>query len=173
MHKSLASTFGSSILVLAFAVHAETIHPASIPEIVKQDILKRHPFAHDLQGSHETHFGEKLLEVSYKDETNQTLLELFTSHGHLFTNELLIDDIAEIQPPVIATLKREFQHYEIQKSELIGNPNGIGEEYEIYLKAVGTDWKLSITEQGVILDKQAAIHEQNVQSQVIFIGTSI
>lgn len=173
MRKSLASIAGFSIWLLTITGYAQTIHPASIPEAVKQDILQRHPAAKDLQGSHETHFGERLLEVGYKDETGQTILELFTSHGHLFTNELLIEDLDEIQPPVIASLKREFPHYEIQKAELIGNPNGSGEEYEIYLKADGRDWKVSISDQGVILEKQTTFPEQHVQSKIIYKGASI
>ncbi|AEG00086.1 hypothetical protein [Methylomonas methanica] len=173
MRKSLASTFGTGLLVLAVAAHAEAIHPASIPEIVKRDIMKRHPSAQNLQGSHETHFGKKLLEVSYKDADGQTLLELFTSHGDLFTNEILIEDIDEIQPRVIARLKKEFQQYAIQKAELIGNPNGVGEEYEIYLKAAGRNWKISITDQGVILDKQPEILKQKGLTKVIYVGAPI
>lgn len=157
MNKLLVSIFGIGVLLLAFAVQAEPIHPASIPESVKQNILKRHPSAQDLQGSHETHFGEKLLEVNYRNENDQTFTELFTSHGRLFTNELLIEDFDEIAPAVITTLNREFSRYKIKKAELIGNPNKSGEEYEIYLHEDTTDWKVSITEQGVILDKQAAI----------------
>jgi hypothetical protein len=161
MKKLSSIIFGTGILLLAFTVRAETIHPASIPEAVAQNILKRYPSAQDLQGSHETHFGEKLLEVRYKDETGQTIMELFTSHGHLFTNELLIEDFDEIDPAVINTLKKEFPHYQITQAELIGNPNGSGEEYEIYLQMDSTDWKVSITEKGLILEKQADIVMNN------------
>ena len=81
-------------------------------------------------------------------------MELFTSHGHLFTNEVQIEDLTEIFPTVIAALKKEFPQYEIKRAELIANPNTIGEEYEIYLHADGTDWKVSVTDQGIFQDKQ-------------------
>lgn len=164
MKKLSPSLFGAGILVLAFSIQAETIHTASIPEAVSQNIMKRHPAAQDLQGSHETHFGEKLLEVRYRDATGQTIMELFTSHGHLFTNEVVIEDFDEIDPAATETLKREFLRYQITKAELIGNPNGSGEEYEIYLTAEGTDWKVSMTEHGVILDKQPAILINKLES---------
>lgn len=147
-----------SIFVLSAAVtaHAEAVQPASIPEKVSQNILKRHPNAQDMQASHETHFGQKLLEVSFKDEAGQPLMELFTANGHLFTNELLIEDLNEIYPAVIAALKKEFPQHEIKRAELIANPYSVGEEYEIYLHADGKDWKVSITDQGVFQDKQPA-----------------
>lgn len=158
MRTSLQKLIGLAVCSLTFGVQAETVHPASIPEQVRQNIVKRHPNAQDLQGSHETHFGERLLEVHYKDEAGQAIMELFTSQGHLFTNELVTEDFNEIYPPVMATLKTEFPDYTLKKAELIGNPNGVGEEYEIYLQVGGTDWKVSITDQGVILDKQPASH---------------
>lgn len=148
----------SSVAVIAFsftiAGHAEG-QSTAVPEKVSQNILKRHPAAYDLLAvGQETHFGQQLLEVSYKDETGQTNLELFTSKGHLLTNELLIEDFNEIYPQVIATLKQQFPQYELKRAELIGNPNGAGEEYEIYLHAAGADWRLAITGDGEILDKQ-------------------
>ncbi|MCK9608252.1 MAG: hypothetical protein M0R33_17545 [Methylomonas sp.] len=153
MRPFLVSSFAAITFSLASLGHADS-HPVSIPEKVSQNILKRHPSAYDLRASHETHFGQQLLEVGYKDETGQPILELFTSHGHLLTNELLIEDFQEIYPQVTAVLKREFPQHEFKKAELIGNPNGVGEEYEIYLHAAGTDWKVSVSGDGELLDKQ-------------------
>lgn len=147
-----------TVIAFSFAVaaNADGTPSASIPEKVSQNILKRHPAAHDMQAGHESHFGQQLLEVGYKDETGQQIIELFTASGHLLTNELLIEDFNEIYPQVIAVLKKEFPQHALKRAELIGNPNGVGEEYEIYLTANGSDWKVSITGDGTLLDKQPA-----------------
>lgn len=147
----------SSIAVIAFSLanvgHAAS-GPAAIPEKVVRNILKRHPAAQELQASQEIHFGQTLLEVSYKDEAGQSIMELFTSRGHLYTNELRIEDFNEIYPQVVAELKKEFPQHELKRAELVGNPNGVGEEYDVYLHAAGADWKVLITGDGKVLDKQ-------------------
>lgn len=158
MRPFLISACAVTAFSFAVAGHADSNPPAGIPEKVSQNILKRHPAAHDMQVGHESHFGQQLLEVGYKDETGQQIMELFTASGHLLTNELLIEDFNEIYPQVIAVLKKEFPRHalKLKKAELIGNPNGVGEEYEIYLTADGSDWKVSITGDGTLLDKQPA-----------------
>ncbi|QPK63693.1 hypothetical protein IVG45_01560 [Methylomonas sp. LL1] len=154
MLQLFASSLGFFALSLALAVNAEPGPSVSIPEKVSSNILKRHPKAQDMLATQETHFGQKLLEVSFKDETGQEILELFTAKGHLFTNEIKIEDLSEITPPVIASLKQEFPNYELQRAELIVNPNSVGEEYEIYLASAGKNWKVAIKDNGTILDKQ-------------------
>jgi hypothetical protein len=107
-----------------------------------------------MHGSPETHFGQKLLEVSFKVDTGEMLMELFTENGHLFTNEILVESYDGISQAAIGTLKTEFPNFTLQKIELIGNPNGSGEEYEIYLTSEGQQWKVSINDSGTMEDKQ-------------------
>jgi hypothetical protein len=154
MRTLLASILSLSLISLTTAVHADTVKPIAIPEKVSQNILKRHPKAQELQASHESHFGKQLLEVSFKDEAGQPVLELFNQQGHLYTNEVIIEDFNEIYPQVVAALKATFPKYELKRAEMIGNPNGVGQEYEIYLNADGVDWKVSVSGHGVIQDKQ-------------------
>ncbi|MCK9397028.1 MAG: hypothetical protein M0Q44_15730 [Methylobacter sp.] len=151
MRKFLTLTLGIAALAIVFSAKAE---PVSIPEKVAADILKRHPKAHELQASHEKHFGVELLEVVFKEEKDEPYLELFTHDGHLFANELLIEDLSEVSPAVIEVVKQHFPKYELKKAELIANPNGVGEEYEIYLVADGANWKVSINGQGGIEGKE-------------------
>ena len=134
--------------------HAETNVSIGIPENVHSYILKRHPYAHDMQASEEIHFGQKLLEVTFKDETDQEILELFTAKGHIFTNELKVEGLSGVSSEAVATLKQEFPNYMLRKTELVVNPNGVGEEYEIYLHANGYDWKVCINEKGELKEKQ-------------------
>lgn len=154
MRQLIATTCGCVIFAMFSAnLQAELIQ-VTIPEKVRADILKRHPKALDLQASHEIHFKRKLLEVSFKEEGNpDQLLELFREDGHLFSNELLMDDLSEAPPAIKTTLEQQFAGYTLKKAEMIANPNGTGEEYEIYLQVGSVNWKLSLTEKGEIQEK--------------------
>lgn len=154
MHPFFVSTLGIVVLSLAFAVRAEPTDQIAIPAKVSANIMKRHPEARDIQANHEIHFGTQLLEVSYKNQAGEQVLELFTPQGHLFTNELPMESVNQMSPQAMEALKSAFPNYQLQKAELIGNPNGVGEEYEIYLNSGGTNWKVSISDKGAIQDKQ-------------------
>lgn len=151
MHYRLTALLGLMTMIVTLSAQADA--STEIPDKVRNNILKRHPQATDMQASHETHFGQKLLEVGFKDETGREASELFTDKGHLFTNENKLEDIGGISQAAIATLKQEFPNYTLQKAEMIVNPNGIGEEYEIYLHANGGNWKISINNRGIIQEK--------------------
>ena len=151
MRQIITTTLGALLLsAVAFTVSAEQSAEISIPEKVKADIIKRHPTAHDLQASHENHFGHKLLEVTFKEDDKDTKLELFKADGNLFTDELPLDSLNEAPPAVKEALEKSFPGYELKKAELIANPNGPGEEYELYLVVGGVNWKVSINEKGNI-----------------------
>ncbi|MDD5277601.1 MAG: hypothetical protein PHR16_16165 [Methylovulum sp.] len=154
MRTLIKSALGLAIFFLAVTANAEIPEPVNIPGEISRDILKRHPTAKDMQASYETHFGVNLLEVSFKDEADEKFLELFTAKGHLYVNEQLIGNLGEVSPLAIDALKKEFPKYDLNKAELIVNPNGVGEEYEVYLSAEGSDWKVSVNDKGVIQDKQ-------------------
>ncbi len=65
-----------------------------------------------------------------------------------------IEGTGEISASALETLKTEFPNYIPKKTELVVNPNGVGEEYDIYLYANGLDWKISLKDRGNILEKQ-------------------
>ena len=136
------------------AASADTAQVVTIPEPVSSNILKRHPGAQDMKAVYETHFGQKLLQVSFKDEKGFEAVELFTGKNHLYGNVLVVEDLSEILPPVVVTLKKEFPQHVLQRVELIVNPNSAGEEYEIYLQSDNSHWKLAITDKGTVIDKQ-------------------
>jgi hypothetical protein len=127
----------------------------NIPEKVKASILKRHPTAQDLQASNEIHFQRQLLEVSFRVEgDNEQVLELFRDDGNLFGNELKLVDLTEAPDAVRDSLKTNFPNYTLKAAEMIANPNGNGEEYEVYLVSGGLNWKVSVSEKGVIEQKE-------------------
>jgi len=154
MRKSVASSVVATLLMAATPIQAETDLSNSIPEKVQANILKRHPGAHDMLATKETHFGQDLLEVTFKDENDQEILELFTTKGHIFTSELKVVGLSGLSTAAIETLKQEFPNHTLQKTELVVNPNGVGEEYELYLHADGYDWKVCINDKGELKEKQ-------------------
>lgn len=147
-----------TIISLAFSAHtvvaAESVE---IPAKAKAAILKRNPQAQDFQAQAETHFGNKLIEVSYKADAAQEerTLELFTPTGLLLTNEVLMEGYDQMPPPVFSALKTQFGDFKIEKAELIGNPNGAGEEYDIYILSQANHWRVSITDKGQIIEKKS------------------
>jgi hypothetical protein len=154
MRKSVTITLASLLLsAVTFTVNGQQSADVSIPEKVKADIAKRHPNAHDLQASHEIHFGRHLLEVSFRKDDNEQMQELFETDGSFFTNELLLENLFEAPPAVKESLEKNFPGYTLNKAELIANPNGVGEEYEIYLTVKTVNWKISINEKGNIEGK--------------------
>ncbi|MGR8930198.1 MAG: hypothetical protein ACU836_06105 [Gammaproteobacteria bacterium] len=151
MHHRLTTLFGLAATLLTICAHAD--ESANIPDKARENILKRHPTAHELEATYETHFGQKLIEVSFKEDSDQKSSELFTSKGHLFTNEETLIGLSGVSQDAVAALEKEFPNYMLQKTELIVNPNGVGEEYEIYLHANGSDWKINISQRGVVNEK--------------------
>lgn len=150
MNKPLLCVFLliASISAIAPPAAADT----AIPDKVRQHLLKRHPQATDLQASEESHFGTPLLKISYKDD-EQVNMELFKSSGALFTNVMPIEDPTPLSQELLKTLKTQFSDYQFKKGEMVANPNGVGEEYTLYLVANGLNWRILINEKGQLLDK--------------------
>jgi hypothetical protein len=132
---------------------AEEAGNVTIPDKVRANILKRHPQAQDLKASHETHFGQQLLEVSFKDTEDELKHELFRTDGALFANEILLANGLEISPDVTKVLADNFAGYRLEKAELVINPNGVGEEYELFIEVAGNKLKVSVNDKGSITAK--------------------
>ncbi|MDX8126490.1 hypothetical protein ACH5Y9_13785 [Methylomonas sp. BW4-1] len=146
-----ATTFYSSLST----AQAQDSASVAIPDKVRANILKRHPQAQDLKATQETHFGQQLLEVSFKDTEDELKHELFRTDGALFANEILLDNGLEISPDVTKVLADNFPGYKLHKAELVINPNGVGEEYELFIEVGGSKWKVAVNDKGKITDKDA------------------
>ena len=124
-----------------------------IPTKIKDNLLKHHPQATELQAQEVKHFDTKLTKVSFKEQ-DEVNMELFRSNGALYSNVLLLEDPTPLPSALINTLKKEFAEYAFKKAELVVNPNGVGEEYDIFLVANGANWLLSVTDKGQLLSKR-------------------
>ncbi|MGZ4958823.1 MAG: hypothetical protein ACXV7J_06200 [Methylomonas sp.] len=138
---------------IAATAIAEPVNPVTVPEKVSANILKRHPDAQELQASYESHFGFKLLEVAFKTGSGEPMQELFTLTGHLFTSEQPMASLSGLSPAASEALSQQFPNFQLKKAEQVTNPNGVGEEYELYLHAGGIDWKILINDKGKITQK--------------------
>lgn len=152
--RRLSTLVLGGLLGAVSTVSAQQSEMGGIPDKVRTSILKRHPQAQDFQLSHESHFGQQLMEVSFKDADNQLIHELFRSNGALFTNELLLESTQEIPPVVSKALNDQFPGYRLDKGELVVNPNGIGEEYELYIIVAGDRLKVAINDKGIVTAKE-------------------
>lgn len=132
---------------------AEDAGTVAIPDKARANILKRHPQALDLQASLETHFGQQLIEVRFKDADDQLRHELYRTDGAFFSTEFLREYGLDVTAEVIKALKDNFGDYRIEKGEVVVNPNGAGEEYELYLATAGGKWKVAINDKGTITAK--------------------
>lgn len=146
----LGSAALSGWLSTAQAQDAENV---AIPDKVRASILKRHPQAQELKAGHEAHFGQQLLEVRFKDSDDELKHELFRADGALFTNEILLANGLEISPEVTKVLADNFAGYKLEKAELVINPNGVGEEYELFIEVAGNKWKVEVNDKGKITAK--------------------
>lgn len=130
------------------ASHAEDAETVAVPDKARASIMKRHPQAQDLQASRETHFGQDLLEVRFKNADDQIQHELFRTNGAFFSTELTQNHGFGVSPEATKVLSETFPGYRIEKSEVVVNPNGAGEEYELYLVTSGGKWKVTIDDKG-------------------------
>jgi len=73
----------------------------------------------------------------------------------LFANEILLANGLEISPDVTKVLADNFPGYKLHKAELVINPNGVGEEYELFIEVGGSKWKVAVNDKGKITDKDA------------------
>ncbi|BBL57957.1 hypothetical protein [Methylomonas koyamae] len=149
-------TFPTVMLALALSGAASQAfaQEAPVSDKVRASVLKRHPQATDMQGQLETHFGQQLLEVSFKDAEGQVLHELFRSNGALFTGELVLENPQQVPPMVTETVKANFPDSRIEKAELVVNPNGVGEEYELLIDSANGKWRIAVNDKGEVTSKE-------------------
>jgi hypothetical protein len=142
-----------SVAISLNAGHCRAEDGTNIPVKIKESLLKHHPQATELQAQEVKHFGNSLTKVSFKEQDEINMM-LFRSNGSLYSNILLVEDPTPFPSALINTLKKEFANYEFKKAELVVNPNGVGEEYDIFLVAEGANWLLSVTDKGQLLNKR-------------------
>jgi len=149
--------------IFSITVNADLINKQDVPEKVFNYIYDKYPQAKDVTVEEKTHFGQPLYEVKLTstqyDQNNQAYQakksELFKLDGHFFTNafEVAHNSYTIITGVAEKKLQVQYPDYKILAMKIVSNPNGVGDEYEIYLKALGKTLDVSITDQGEIISE--------------------
>ncbi|WGS84861.1 hypothetical protein [Methylomonas sp. UP202] len=153
MHQLVAPLIVAALTM--WITNTSATETITVPDKVRTNVLKRHPQAEELKATgNEIHFKNPLLAISYKTAEGDTKMELFRNNGALFTNKMALEAPSEGLPPELKkALTEQFPGGQIKKAELIVNPNGIGEEYEIHVDVGGTLWHVAGTDNGEITEK--------------------
>lgn len=153
MNKLLFSVLSAvSFVIASDQLQASESVKIELPQAVKDGVYKRHPNAVDLVGYSEKHFGKELIDVKFNEET-VFYDELFRLNGKFFVNKLMMLQAQDVPLDVIDVLKKEFPVYEFKQAASTVNPNGIGQDYELYISAEGKDWRVVINNQSELVSK--------------------
>ena len=165
-------------LILAISgtttVEAKQLTKQELPEKILSHFAKKHPKVTNLVITEEKHFGQDLYELDFieeltikvpdeKDVKGQKLKAevakeetavFYRKNGHFFVNSEKIYAFNIIPGIVINGLKAAFPDYKITAAQLIVNPNGPGEEYEVVITSAGKPWRVSLDSKGTIISKE-------------------
>lgn len=156
------------------SLQAKQLTKEQLPEKIRTHFAKKHPKVTNLVITEEKHFGQALYELDFieeltikvpdeKDVKGQKLKAevakeetavFYRTNGHFFVNSEKIYAFNIIPGVVINGLKAAFPEYKMTAAQLIPNPNGPGEEYEVVITAAGGTWRVSIDSKGGIISKE-------------------
>lgn len=156
------------------SLQAKQLTKDQLPEKIRTHFAKKHPKVTNLVITEEKHFGQALYELDFveeltikvpdeKDVKGQKLKDqvaqektavFYRQNGHFFVNSEKIEAFNIIPGVVINGLKAAFPEYKMTAAQLIPNPNGPGEEYEVVITASGGTWRVSIDSKGGIISKE-------------------
>lgn len=160
------------LAVSSVSVQAKQLTKEQLPPKLLEHFNKKHPKTTNLVISEEKHFGQTLYELSFTEElaikvpdekgnklksqmAHEEAAVFYRTNGHFFVSAEKIAAFNVIPGVVVDGLKAAFPDYKITAAQLIPNPNGVGEEYEIAITAQGGQtWHVSIDRKGTIISKE-------------------
>lgn len=164
-------------LILAInsvSVQAKQLTKEQLPAKAIAHFNTKHPKITHLVITEQKHFGQALYELSFNEEltikvpdekdvkgeklktqiSKEDVSIFYRVNGHFFINAEKIYAFNIIPGVVINGLKADFPDYKITAAQLIPNPNGAGEEYEITITSQGSSWLVSIDSKGAVISKE-------------------
>lgn len=159
------------LAVSSVSVQAKQLTKEQLPPKLLEHFNKKHPKTSNLVISEEKHFGQALYELSFTEElaikvpdekgnklksqmAHEEAAVFYRTNGHFFVSAEKIAAFNVIPGVIIDGLKAAFPDYKITAAQLIPNPNGVGEEYEIDITAQNQPWHVSIDRKGTIISKE-------------------
>lgn len=166
---------GAVILaVSSVSVQAKQLTKDQLPEKILSHFNKKHPKVTNLVITEEKHFGQALYELDFTEEltikvpdnsdvkgqkqktevVKEETAVFYRTNGHFFVSSEKIYAFNIIPGVVIDGLKAAFPDYKITAAQLVINPNGPGEEYEVVINSLGSSWRVSLDSKGGIITKE-------------------
>lgn len=162
------------LAVSSVSVQAKQLTKEQLPEKIRTHFAKKHPKVTNLVITEEKHFGQALYELDFVEELTikvpdekdakgeklkpQVVQEktavFYRTNGHFFINAEKIEAFNIIPGVVVNALKAAFPDYKITAAELVPNPNGPFEEFEVVINAASGTWRVSIDGKGTIITKE-------------------
>lgn len=153
------------------SVQAKQLTKEQLPAKATAHFNKKHPKVTNLVITEKKHFGQDLYELDFIEEltikvpdekgaklkdqvAKEETAVFYRTNGHFFVNAEKIYAFNIIPGVVLNGLKAAFPDYKITAAQLIVNPNGPGEEYEVVITSQGNPWHVSIDSKGVIISKE-------------------
>jgi hypothetical protein len=159
------------LAISSVAVQAKTLTKEQLPEKALTHFNKKHPKVTNLVITEQKHFGQALYELSFTEEltikvpddkgtklktqvSKEEVSIFYRTNGHFFVDAEKIYAFNIIPGVVMDGLKAAFPDYKITAAQLVINPNGVGEEYEVVINSLGNLWAVSLDSKGGIISKE-------------------
>jgi hypothetical protein len=159
------------LAISSVAVQAKTLTKEQLPEKAITHFNKKHPKVTNLVITEQKHFGQALYELSFTEEltikvpddkgtklktqvSKEEVSIFYRTNGHFFVDAEKIYAFNIIPGVVMDGLKAAFPDYKITAAQLVINPNGVGEEYEVVINSLGNSWAVSLDSKGGIISKE-------------------
>jgi hypothetical protein len=152
-----------TLAIFSISINAKVISKQDVPEKVFSFIYKKYPKAEAITIEEKTHFGRSLYEVKFKvSQTdnnnkiyNEEFIELFKTNGHFYINVIAVErpSFSMITSDIKKNLQLYYPDYKILAMNLVINPYGVGEEYEMNLLVSGEIWNISIDDKGKLISE--------------------
>ncbi len=169
MKKYLIISLMFSLMPLSLS--AKPIAKEQLPAKILEHFNKKHPVVTNFTAEDKVHFRQNLIEINFKEEKKTKVLDeeaadvkpvnvqeesavFYRADGHFFVNAEKVYAFNIFPDYVYASLKTAFADYKITAAQLIPNPNGPGEEYEVMLNSRGHQWAVSLDHKGVIISRE-------------------
>jgi hypothetical protein len=159
------------LTLTSFPLQAKQIAKEQLPAKIIAHFTKKHPIVTDFVAEEKTHFGQALIEINFKEEKKTKVLDeeaaevkpvnikeetavFYRADGHFFVNAEKIYAFNVIPELITNALKKLYPDYKVTAAQLIPNPNGAGEEYEVTLNSRGHIWAVSVSGKGAVISQE-------------------
>lgn len=153
MRQFFLSSLLTATAFVSFSAQAELLGKENLPASVVEQLYKKHPNAANITALPKKHFNQDLYQIHFKDG-EESFIEYYRKNGHFFVSAPVIDPSGLLPPGTLDNLKAEFPNHEVKEALQVANPNGAGEAFDFTLDVSGSQWSVSVDNEGKITSKE-------------------